>query len=198
MRSRYYIQNAIIIVLALAIISMSVGYATYSTNFTMNGVTRIQKSNWEVEFVNPQIHSSSTVPTENASNIVLTEDVNGKGDTVLSFDVTMGMGETYSFTIDVKNSGTFNAALSSYSLQANQNGQNIAIDEGVTSYSNNYLSYDVKWVDGSSLVKNQVINKNETKKLLVTVKTTKPLNDIDLPIDTETFNFTFQMNYKQI
>lgn len=195
---RYYAQNAAIIILAMAIIVMSVGYASYSTSLAINGTARIQQSNWEVGFANPQIHSSSTVPAANAKGITLSEDANGKSDTVLSFDVTMGLNETYSFTVDVKNSGTFNASLASYSLTASQNGQNVAIDEGATSYSNNYLSYDVKWVDGSSLEKGQTINKNGFKKLLITVRTIKPQNLDDLPTDTQTYNFTFQMNYKQV
>ncbi len=198
MRSKkYYAQNAAIIILALAIIVMSVGYATYSTNLQLKGVTKVQSSKWSVLFENPQTYSTTTIPESQISQFELTDS------TSLSFDVTMGINDTYSFAVDVVNKGTFDAKLNDWTLTAKKSStqESLGISEDKTTASNSYLTYSVKWLDGTSLSKNEPLKHyingktDNVKKLLVTVQTHEPANAADLPVSSESYEFNFQMNY---
>ena len=162
MRSKkYYAQNAAIIILALAIIVMSVGYAANSTNLQLKGVTKIQSSKWSVLFENPQTYSTTTIPESQISQFELTDS------TSLSFDVTMGINDTYSFVVDVVNKGTFDAKLNDWTLTAKKSStqESLGISDDKTTASNSYLTYSVKWIDGTSLSKNEslkhYVNENQ-------------------------------------
>lgn len=197
---RYYAQNAAIIVLALAIILMSVGYAAYSTQLQLKGTTTVQSSKWSVVFQNPTKHSSTTISDDDITEFKLTSS------TALSFKANMSINDTYSFVVDVVNDGTFDAKLTDWTLTAKNTTTNesLAINDAQTGASNSYLTYTVKWLDGTALAANDPLKhkvagqSDNVKKLLVTVKTQEPTNVSDLPSADQSFEFNFQMNYGTI
>ena len=198
MRSKkYYAQNAAIIILAIAIIFMSVGYAVFSTQLELNGVTRIESSKWSVLFQNPTKYSSTTITDDKISKFELTDT------TSVSFDATLGLNDTFSFVVDVVNDGTFDAKLTSWTLTAKKNDTNesVGISEDGTSYTNGYLTYSVKWLYGNALAENEILphrvtgSTDNVKKLLVTIQTHAPENPADAPLEGDTFGFDFSMNY---
>lgn len=197
---RYYAQNAAIIVLALAIILMSVGYAAYSTQLQLKGTTTVQSSKWSVVFQNPTKHSSTTISDDDITEFNLTSS------TALSFKANMSINDTYSFVVDVVNDGTFDAKLTDWTLTAKNTTTNesLAINDAQTGASNSYLTYTVKWLDGTALAANDPLKhkvagqSDNVKKLLVTVKTQEPTNVSDLPSADQSFEFNFQMNYGTI
>lgn len=197
---RYYAQNAAIIILALAIIIMSVGYATYSTKLELNGTTTVQSSKWSVIFQNPKKHSSTTIADDQITKFEI------KDSTSLSFEANMNISDTYSFVVDVVNDGTFDAKLTNWSLTAKNTAtkESLAINEAKTGASNSYLTYSVTWLDGTALTENEQLkhkvanNTDNVKKLLVTVQTHKPDSQTELPTTDQSFEFNFQMNYGTI
>ena len=206
---RYYAQNAAIIILALAIIVMSVGYATYNASLNLNGTTTVQSSKWSVIFENPQKHASSTIDDSQITKFELTDS------TTLTFNANMGIGDTYSFVVDVVNDGTFDAKLVDWVLTAKNTTTNepLTINDAQTNASNSYLTYTVKWLDGTELAANTELPhkvagstttvagsaESETptnvKKLQVTVQTSAPANVSELPTADQSFEFNFQMNF---
>ena len=197
---RYYAQNAAIIVLALAIIGMSIAYASYSTQLQLKGTTTVQSSKWSVVFKNPTKHSSTTIADDQITEFKLADS------TSLSFKANMSINDTYSFVVDVVNDGTFDAKLTGWTLTAKNTTTNaaLAINEAQTGASNSYLTYSVKWLDGTALAANDPLSHkvagqtNNIKKLLVTVKTQEPAREAELPTTDQSFEFNFQMNYGTI
>lgn len=197
---RYYAQNAAIIVLALAIICMSIAYASYSTQLQLKGTTTVQSSKWSVVFKNPTKHSSTTIADDQITEFELADS------TTLSFKANMSINDTYSFVVDVVNDGTFDAKLTSWTLTAKNITTNeaLAINEEKTGASNSYLTYSVTWLDGTALAANDPLSHkvagqtNNIKKLLVTVKTQEPATAAELPTTDQSFEFNFQMNYGTI
>lgn len=196
---RYYAQNAAIIVLALAIIVMSVGYAAYSTQLQLKGVTTVQSSKWSILLQNPTKYSTTTIADDKITKLEVR-------DLAVNFAAEMTIHDTFSFTVDVVNDGTFDAKLTGWSLTAKNTATNeaIAVDENKTGASNSYLTYSVKWLDGTALAQNDPLkhkvagSSENVKKLLVTVQTHEPTSVNDLPATNQNFEFDFQMTYGTI
>lgn len=104
MEKRVSYSGIIIILLVVAIIAMSVGFAVYSSNLNINGTATVQSSNWNVEF-DTDTFQETVGGVEPTSEPVI--DV-----TSVTYDVTLAEpGDFYEFTIDVANTGTFDANL---------------------------------------------------------------------------------------
>ena len=132
MRKEKSIQNVTIIVLAVAILVMSVGFALYSSQLTINGTATFKKSMWNVEF-----DTSSYSETANSTITVdqTDTDVFQFGNTSLVYDVTLtAPGEVYEFTVDVYNGGTIDAELSGVTLSKSVASGNVGAYVGYTVY----------------------------------------------------------------
>lgn len=200
MKRRREFQNVAIIVLGLAIIIMSIGYAAYSTPMSITGNTTIQRASWDVKFNNP-----TTVSTVTSVSPTLVTGPTLTNATSLTFGVTLKVGETYDFTVDVVNAGTFNAKLDTYSLTGNKKKGStttqITSADG-QSYSNDYLEYSVKWSDDSELKGTangaaDTINSGDTRKLKVHVGFIEPADASVLPDSNEDYTFTLNMSFVQ-
>lgn len=184
MNKKRSIQNTLIIVLGIAITCLSVVYAAYDTNLAIKGQATIRKANWNVHLENPQktTNTSSTVQ----ESIPLSIDEDG---VELSFAAALRPGETYEFTIDVKNSGTFDAKLSSYNLTAKENGNPVSITDSVSSYTNNYLQYEVL---GVAQDEELLAGHSSTKTIRITALQRDEIETVD-----RVYEFAFNMQYVQ-
>jgi hypothetical protein len=188
---RYFFQNAIIMVLAFAIIIMSVGYATYSTQLEIKGTTQVQSSKWSVVFKNPTRYSTSTITNYDISDFII--DSNG---TSLSINANMGLNDTFSFVVDVVNDGDYDAKLSSWLLTAKNNDtlEYLTLSNDESSVEDDSITYSIQWLDGSKLTKNETLLSKDTKKLLVTIKT-------NISSDNElntSYDYSLTLNYGTI
>jgi len=104
---------------------MSVGFAVYSTGLNITGNVTVGAANWDVHF------DSSTYAETTGANMVSVAAANRTiGTTAMSFNVTLGEpGKAYEYTIDVKNTGTFDAELHNVQLST------------INSPQSNYLRY---------------------------------------------------------
>lgn len=187
MNKKRSIQNTLIIALGIAITCLSVVYAAYDTNLTIAGQATIKKANWNVHLENPQKTANTSPTVEESIPLSLDED-----GLELSFAAALSPGETYEFTVDVKNAGTFDAKLSAYSLVAKQNGNPIAITDGSNTYTDNYLQYEVVGINqGEELLSGQ----SSTKTIRITA--VQPESSSDLSSEDIIYEFTFNMQYVQ-
>lgn len=186
------IQNVAIIVLAVAIICMSVGYATFATPFDVSGTTTIERSSWDVHFSNPTKLASS-----NVLDSAITGPTLSNGATSLTFAVDLKLNETYEFSIDVTNGGTLAAELSTFTLTGTKGNETVLNASTGLSYASKYLKYVVTYDDGTPLKANDLLPAGTSKKLKVSVKYVEPENPEDLPETSETYVFTLNLNYTQ-
>lgn len=200
MKRKREFQNIAIVVLGLAIIIMSIGYAAYSTPMSITGNTTIQRASWDVKFNNP-----TTITTTTSVSDTLVTGPTITNATALTFGVTLKVGETYDFTVDVVNAGTFDAKLDTYSLTGTKKKGStttaLTSSDGQT-YSNDYLEYSVQWSDDSPLkgtadTNADTINAGDTKQLKVHVGFIEPSDASVLPSDNEDYTFTLNMSFIQ-
>lgn len=189
MDKRKFVQNLTIIVLAVAIIVMSVGYAIYYQPMDLTGTTTIQSSSWNIHFANIKSLPTTTVAAENITGPTLTKT------TSLSFGATLNLGEVYEFTVDVENTGTFDALLDSVGFTATKGSETLATTGN--QYDNGYLEYSVKYADGTEIQGGDTLDSKTNKTVKVSVKYKQPDDASILPEQAETYTFKIDLRYVQ-
>lgn len=172
-------QTIIIAILAVAILFMSVGFAIYAQNLDINGTVTVKASKWSIHFVNNTYTETGNV-TATAHTLT---------DTVATYTATLTKpGDTYSFTVDITNDGTFDANLDSLTLST------------LTEAQKKYLTYTVKY-DGVSYTStsdiDKVLSANSTKTVEVVVSYIQPSTSDELPQEDVTVTLTASFAYSQ-
>ena len=134
------LQNVLIILLAVAVVGMSVGFAALQTNLTINGNATFEKSKWEVIWAN-----LTEVDTKNQGTV----EINNSNMNV-DYTVVLKPNSTYKFTVDVVNNGTFDAKLTAITFNGKSPAQ-------VTSQYSPKIGYTFKY-DGVAVDTNATPN----------------------------------------
>ncbi len=158
-------QLIIIAILAVAILVMSVGFAAFAQNLTINGTVSVTPVKWSVHW--------DTASFSQAQNSVTVAHPTFTG-TLLTFSASLTEpGDFAEFTIDAVNDGDFDAELKSIVL------------EDVSEYK--YLEYTVTYGDHvfnatNNSISNVVLAKtNGREHVTVHVEYKLPANSADLP-----------------
>lgn len=212
MESKRRIQNLTIIVLGIAMIIMSIGYAAYSTTLEINGDTTMKAANWDIHFANI---ADVVTPTSDGSSATASISSN---NLKVEFDTVLNVGEKYQFKVDVVNNGTFDAILNSitgtgYFVEYDNDASDwststtpigVTYGTGGQLYKNDYVKYTLTYDDDSVLTAgesgDQLTKKGtstDTKTLLVTVEYFQPDDASKLPsVDTK-YHFELDLKYVQ-
>lgn len=192
MQKKRLFQNVAIIVLAVAIIAMSVGYAVYVTPLEIKGTTTIQKASWEVHFANPTKLPTTTIGDSSITGPTLTN-----GSTSLTFGASLALGDTYEFTVDIENTGTLPAELTSFSLMGTKGEETVLNSSSGLSYDSSYLKYNVTYADDTALAINDRIEIGTKRTLKISVRFVQPDDVTKLPTESEEYVFTLNLGFKQ-
>lgn len=172
-------KKFVLSVLALLLLTITVGYAALSTTLNINGTSKINNATWNVHFENIQVTSGSVSATKAAAIDTATTTVD------YNVDLTKP-GDFYEFTVDVKNTGSINAKLSALPTLS-----------GVSTAQDVYTNYTVTYKDGTAIKADDKLAAGETKTLKVRVEFDKNITNDQLPTEAQTLNLTFAMNYVQ-
>ena len=171
-----------IMILALLIAFIGIGYAFLSANLSITGTTNIGAVNWNVEFQNPAASEGSVTPSS---------DLNIDGDT-LSYTIPLDQpGDFYEFTVDVANTGTIDAMISDFvsSYKIDNGEETVITSESLPEY----LEYSVKYSNDTEIVKNHELKAQTSEKIKVRVA-------LKANIDEQTFQSiigkTIELNVK--
>ena len=183
MRRERSLQNIIIIVLSIAVIGMSIGFATYASNLEINGTAHFTPASWDIHFVDSSFTEPSTQGAIHATNHTLT-------DTEATYEVTLpAPGSTYTFDVQVKNFGTIKGKLKKIELTN--------LNEAQAKYIEHTVTYD--GTSYSTTTDNLAIaiepNETQTATVTVTVKYNYPANASDLPSTAQTVNLGVKLYY---
>ena len=119
---------AIVAALIIAVISLGVAFAAFSTTLNINGTATVQTSSWDIFFTSANQGSKPgqggiAIPSGNIGETNFagaTETVTGSGTieaTTLTWDATFKTpGDKVVYTIYVKNAGSYNAKVSAINL----------------------------------------------------------------------------------
>ena len=162
-------------------VSLSVGFASFSTSLTIDGTGSVKSSSWKVKFENLLPVVKTGTASEVTAPTINTNDTN-----IGDYSVTLTTpGDTITYTFDITNDGTFDAEITSItvptptctgtSANATADGTNVC---GNVEYT---LTYD----NGTALAVGDKLTAGQSKtaKLKLTYKSTAtveqlPSNDV--------------------
>ena len=171
-------KNIYLILIVVLLICITIGYAVLNSTLNINGKSNISKNTWDIHFDNIKVTNGSV----EAVKLPSIED-----STTVGFEVALNLpGDFYEFTVDVVNSGTINAMI-----------ENIEKTTDLTQQQSKYLNYIIQYENGEEITTKQIVNSNESIKLKVRVEYKKDITSADLPANTETINFGFNVLYVQ-
>ncbi len=174
---RYRLSHTFILVVALMIFGLGIGYAAISTTLTIDGTSDIDSASWDVHFNNVQVTSGSVSATTPAIS----------NNTSVSFSANLANpGDFYEFKIDVVNAGTLDAKL-----------DGIEILPVLTQAQQNYFKYTVTYLDGIDIGVNDALESGDTETLLIRFEYLTQSDTSLYPTDDTNFNFSVSMTYVQ-
>ena len=171
-------RKFVLLVLALLLFTITVGYAALSTTLNINGTSKINNATWDVHFKNLEVTAGSVSATKAATIDSATE---------IDYNVELiKPGDFYEFTVDVTNTGTIDAKLGEAPILS-----------GVSAEQDVYTNYTVTYSDDTAIHANDKLAAGTTKRLKVKVVYDKNITSNQLPTTAQPLNLTFAMNYVQ-
>lgn len=177
-------QMLVIAVLAVAVLTMSVGFAAFTQTLNINGNTTVSASSWNVKFVTDSYAESSGSVTVSETNRTIT-------GTSVTYAVKLTKpGDFYEFTINVKNSGTFNANLTGVTLSS--------LSAEQSKYLTYTLTYNSTQYSASASGLSVPLNANGgIVPVKVRVEYIQPTKPEDLPQSEVVVPLTASLTYEQ-
>lgn len=172
-------KKVVLSLLALLLLTITVGYAALSTTLNINGTSKINNATWDVHFKNLEVTEGSVSATKAATI--------DSGKTAIDYNVELiKPGDFYEFTVDVTNTGTIDAKLGEAPILS-----------GVSAEQDVYTNYTVTYSDNTAINKDDKLAAGATKKLKVRVEFDRNITNSQLPTEAQPLNLTFAMNYVQ-
>ena len=141
-------KSIYIVLIVVALIGITIGYAVINTTLNINGKSSISKNTWDVYFDNVVVKDDSV----EAVKIPTVTD-----KTTVDFEVALNLpGDYYEFTVDVVNNGTIDAMIES-----------IEKFPELSEEQAKYLNYTVTYENGEAITTKQLVKKEEFVRLKV-------------------------------
>lgn len=178
-------KNAQIIILSLllaAVIFTTVGFAAYTQNLNIGGTVAVEKSKWSIHF------DKSSYQLGTGSKAVTVDMVS---DTNIKFTSTLSKpGDYCTFSIQVINDGTFDAALKQLEMSS------------LSPEQSKYLAYTVSYGSASFTSTNNelntALNKSASSDVVVRVEYVAPTDPANLPSSDATVSLSLKLVYNQV
>lgn len=176
-------SKVLIVALTVALVVMSVGYASFSAKLNVVGTTTVGASSWSVKFIDTSYSESTGSVTAVGKTI--------KDD---SFEYTINLskpGDYYEATLNISNSGTFDAKMTGITMTA------------LTSAQQKYLVYEVYYngtkYTASTLEDFQAIElkSGETVPVKVKVQYIQPSLSTELPSEAQEITLNASFDFAQ-
>ena len=186
MKKRKRKQNIKLLLVTLLFL-ITIGYATLQTNLSINGISKINNSTWNVYWDNVVVTTGSVIAEEPEIDAA---------KTTVTYDITLTKpGDFYEFTIDAVNDGSIDAMIELLSSKIKINNES---EQDITSTNlPAYLKYSVTYIDGAELSQKQKLDAGTTETYKVRVEYKRDIEESDLPTTEQNLSFTFNITYIQ-
>ena len=190
MKKNINYSSITMLLLVVAVVVMAVGFANFSNNLNIKGTTTVSGASWNVGFVSDSYEESS-------GSLSVAEGDRSISNLSMTYKVTLSKpGDFYEFTVDVKNSGTFDASLTGITMTS------------LTEAQSKYLTYKVyyngtEYTATNSNISNVVLNCTDTEttdnvaKVKVRVEYIQPASADDLPSTAQEIELQATLSYLQ-
>lgn len=150
----------LILLLLFMIFILSIVTVTYTFNskiIDIVGFTGVyRETSWKVDFDNISLDREGSI---------YVEDISASNTSIKNFDITfIRPGDAFTIRLDVVNNGTLDAKLETFKISnivCTYNNGSSADD-----YCDKHISYSIKYKDGSSIKKDDVLKAGETKTVI--------------------------------
>ena len=181
-----------IVALLIAVVGLTVGYAAYSSTLTINGTATVDPASWKVNFGYKTGNSLTGTIKGHATETTAPT----LADTTISgFNVTLkAPGDSVTYNFLIKNSGTLNAELASFTmgtLTCAPNASGSISQEDATKLCGE-LKYTLAYADGSTITTGTTLNATDSKELELKLEwpsasTLSVSDDVKVTIGATTF-----------
>ena len=184
MKKSFNYSSIAIILLTVAVLVMSVGYANFTARLDINGTANVGSSSWSVKFAEESY-------TETTGSVAVSETDRTISETSMSYEISLSKpGDFYEFTIDVENAGTFDANLTGITLTA------------LTEAQQKYLVYEVyyngtKYTATTENIANVALTSKTSAPVKVRVQYIQPENAADLPATEQKITLNASLSFAQ-
>lgn len=166
-------KTVVIVGVLIAIIAMSIAYASFASNLSVTGTARID-TNWDVEIKSIEATSTTGQAKDNGAS---TTKVNDGGLSAI-FDCTLTQpGDSITYTVTVENKGNINATLKSGTYKLVTPDNNLT-PSGSENYNTGLVTFALSGTPATNLGKSGSGSNTTTFDVVVTYDenaTTKPI-----------------------
>ncbi len=167
--------------LLLFVLGLGVGYSFLTTDLSIQGVSHMPKTTWDIHFANTNVTNGSVTPNSGPTI--------GSNDTSVSYNITLEEpGDFFEFTVDVVNDGTLDGMISSYVTTLN--------GSPLTTLPN-YMEYRLTYVGGFEVMQNQLLRAGTQETIKVYMGYKKDIENGDLPSSNQSHSVQVQITYVQ-
>ena len=153
-----------VVALLVAVAGLTIGYAAYSSTLTINGTATVDPANWNVKFA---YTSGDSLTAETTGNATQTTAPTLTDTAVSGFNVVLNApGDSITYKFSVKNTGTLDATLGTYTmgtLSCAPNADSTISQEDATKLCNE-LQYTLKYSDDSEITTGATLPKTSGSK----------------------------------
>ena len=178
MKAKGQRKKSIIVLLAILLCSLGIGYALLQTNLTINGTSKIKGNTWDIHFANLNVTEGSvSIGTGDVAATIQSTN------TDITYTVTLNKpGDFYEFTVDAVNAGTIDGMVESVTSKLNNNPI-------TTLFS--YLNYSVTYLTDDAIEINHLLKANTSETYKVRIEFKKDISSSDLPTTLQTLTLDF-------
>lgn len=183
MEKKGNIQTFVIVMLTIAVVIMSVGFALADIELKLTGETTVASSSWKVQF-----KPNTFTPNAN-SEIATNIDVN---TTTVTYDITLNeVGDIFDYNVTVENLGSFDAVLKTITIT------DISSHADYLSFVVNYNNKEYSKPSNTILEadQNRLIAKTGTEIVNFKAVYKKPTDATKLPTSDTTVSITVTLVY---
>ena len=172
----------VVVVLLVVIVGLTVAFAALSTTLNINGTAYLDAAKWGIMFEN----LSSPTKIGGATTTGTTKIEETKSASITGMNVNLSIpGDKIVYTVNLVNKGTINAKIDNIE-------QTVLTEE-----QQRYLTFKVTDKNGDEVREGDILEKGETKKLIITIEFIKDLTKEDLPKQTSTISLSYKLNFVQ-
>ena len=175
-------QMFVIAILAVAVLTMSVGFAAFTQTLNINGSVTVASSVWNIAF------DTASYKESDGSVAASNKTIDG---TSMTYNVTLTKPKDfYEFTVNVKNTGTFDANLTGITMSSLSTQQ--------AKYLKYVITYnDTEYTTNATGLSVALAKTSGVAPVKVRVEYIQPDNPTDLPSSEVNVSLTASLTYNQ-
>ena len=176
------VKLLIISILFMLIAGLAVAFAALSATLNINGTAYLDAAKWGIRFEN--LSSPTKIGSATTTGTAKIEE--SKAAEITGMNVSLSIpGDKIVYTVDLVNKGTINAKIDNIEKTV------------LTQEQQRYLTFKVTDKNGYEIKQGDILEKGETKKIIITIEFIKDLTKEDLPKQTSTISLSYRLNFVQ-